>query len=136
MKCPYCGEPAQWVPNEVIYGRRYGRSYMAWYCRKDNAYVGCHNNTKTPLGTMANKELRQWRVKAHAHIDPLWKSGRITRKKLYKRLNGYFGREVHIGEADIRLCKAIVAIPLDDLCPNPLDRHQDILATFRAQHGL
>jgi hypothetical protein len=27
--------------NEVVYGQRYGKSYMAYWCRRDNAYVGC-----------------------------------------------------------------------------------------------
>lgn len=60
---------------------------MMWFCRKDDAYVGCHNNTARPLGVMAHKELRGWRVKTHAHIDPLWKSKRLKRATLYRRLN-------------------------------------------------
>lgn len=122
MNCPYCGEQAEWVPNEVIYGRRYGNSYMMWFCRKDDAYVGGHNNTKRPLGIMADKELRGWRVKAHAHVDPLWRSKRLKRATLYRRLNDWFGKEVHIGEADIEMCREIVAIPLEMLAPTVADR--------------
>lgn len=110
------------MPNEVIYGRRYGKSYMMWFCRKDDAYVGCHENTQRPLGVMADKKLRGWRVKAHEHIDQLWKSKRMKRSTLYRRLNDWFGKEVHVGEADIVMCKEIIAIPLEMLAPNVSDR--------------
>ena len=104
MKCPYCNRQAEWTENKVIYGKNYGKSYMCYYCKPCNAYVGCHNNTKRALGTMANEELRGYRIKAHSVIDALWKSGKTTRKQVYKNLKGYFGREIHIGESDIRLC--------------------------------
>lgn len=137
MKCPYCGNEARWCSNEERYGKRYGKSHMCYWCRPCDAYVGCHNNTRQPLGTLANKELRQWRMRAHAHIDPLWKSGRIKRSKLYKRLNGYFGKIVHIGEADIDRCKAIVAIPVDELVPpGPKEIHQKTLDLFREKHRI
>ena len=108
MNCPYCGKPALWCENKEIYGRNYGKSYMCWFCKDCDAYVGCHNNTREPLGTMANKELRGWRVKAHAAIDPLWKSGEISRKRVYKALAEIFGEEVHIGGSDVARCKEII----------------------------
>lgn len=120
MNCPYCDKPAEWVPNEHIYGKRYGRSYMCYLCKPCNAHVGCHNNTKKPLGTMANKQLRTARMKAHAAIDPLWKSGRMKRGVVYARLAKHLGREVHVGEADLQQCAEIIAaVPfiMDDLQP-------------------
>jgi len=47
---------------------------MAYYCKEDDAYVGTHKNSRKSLGTMANKELRERRKKAHRVLDPLWKS--------------------------------------------------------------
>lgn len=108
MNCPYCNQPAQWVPNEEVYGKRYGKFYMCWFCKPCRAYVGCHNNTKIPLGTMANVELRGWRVKVHNYIDPLWKGGKISRKKVYQILKDRFGKDIHIGESDIETCKRIL----------------------------
>ncbi len=110
MICPYCKNEAEWVPNEVVYGKRYGKSWMCWWCQPCNAYVGCHNNTKEPLGTMANKGLRALRMKAHAHIDPLWKTGRISRARMYEALKEMFGREIHIGSSDAELCTEILKI--------------------------
>ncbi len=114
MNCPYCNNPARWVSNAAIYGRPYGKSYMCWLCSPCDAYVGCHSNTQQPLGTMANKELRQWRMKAHAAIDPLWKpdeeGGRyISRKGLYRYLSEKFGYEVHVAQSDVQQCAAIIA---------------------------
>lgn len=107
MKCPYCKNEAEWVENKEIYGRNYGKSYMCWLCKKCDVYVGCHNNTKNPLGTMANAELREWRKKCHAKIDPLWKSGKMTRKEVYQMLKEKLGREIHIAQSDIETCKMI-----------------------------
>lgn len=109
MLCPYCGEEAEFINNQEIYGRQYGKSYMAYWCRKDDARVGTHNNTKTPLGTMANAELRKWRIRAHATIDPLWKNGKMKRKEVYKILREKFGKEIHIGESDVEQCKQIIS---------------------------
>ena len=82
---------------------------MAWWCRPCDAIVGCHQNTKTPLGTMANAELRTWRRKAHEKIDPLWRGGGLSRKEVYSFLKNHFDREIHIGGADIETCKRIVS---------------------------
>ena len=110
MNCPYCGKPAKWVSNELIYGKKHGKSYMIYWCETCDARVGCHNNTTVALGTMANKELREWRIKAHKAIDGFWKSKLMSRSAVYAMLNERFGKEVHIGEADIDMCKQIIAI--------------------------
>ena len=108
IRCPYCGEEAKWVENKVVYGKNYGKSYMCYYCPKDDAYVGCHQNTRKPLGTIANKELRECRKKAHSVVDPLWKNGRMKRGQVYAMLFRKFGKEIHIGEADVEQCQKII----------------------------
>ena len=108
--CPYCGNEAKWCENKEIYGKNYGESYMCYYCKPCNAYVGCHNNTTKPLGVMANKELRDWRIKTHDCFDKLWKDGFVTRKEAYKILDDEFGKEIHIGEADIETCQRIISL--------------------------
>ena len=86
MICPYCKKEARWCENKEIYGKNYGKSYMCYYCKPCDAYVGCHNNSTRPLGTMANQELRNWRMEAHKHIDSLWKDKILSRKKYIKIL--------------------------------------------------
>lgn len=111
MICQYCNQPAKCVPNEEIYnGKRYGKSYMMWYCKPCDAYVGTHNNNPdAPLGTLANRELRTWRKLAHKVFDPIWKTKIMTRKQAYRRLaNRMKVKQIHIGESDIETCEKIV----------------------------
>lgn len=69
--CPYCHQPARYTDSAPLYrGNSYG---MVWLCDPCGAWVGCHGNTDEPLGRLANKELREWKQKAHAAFDPLWK---------------------------------------------------------------
>lgn len=110
MNCPYCGNKAQWTSNEVIYGKKYGKSFMCYYCAPCDAYVGCHENTKRALGTMANAELREWRKRAHKAIDPLWQEQGMTRKGVYSFLEAVFRKPVHIGEADRDMCERVIEV--------------------------
>ncbi len=121
MICPYCKQPAIWCENSEIYGRRYGRSYMCYLCQPCNAYVGCHNNSKRALGTLANKELREWRMKAHAIFDPIWRKSKNNKFKTFndrkRRYEAYewLSRElnkisIHIGWSDVEDCKKIISI--------------------------
>lgn len=112
MICPFCNNEAVWCENKEIYGRNYGKSYMCYLCKPCNAYVGCHNNTKNPLGTMANAELREWRMKVHAYIDPFWKEKGWNRQTVYRKLSEALGKQYHTGEADIETCKKVLQIDL------------------------
>lgn len=112
MNCPFCNKEAVWCENKAIYGKNYGKSYMCYWCKTCDAYVGCHNNTKKPLGTMANRELREWRKKVHAVIDPYWKLGNMKRGQVYAELKKIFGHAVHVGESDIEMCKKLVEVKL------------------------
>lgn len=110
MKCNHCGKEAEWVENKEVYGRNYGDSYMIWLCRPCDAYVGCHKNTRTPKGkTLAKKDLREARKRAHLAIDPLWQSHKYKRKTVYIRLKEAFGREIHVGETEtVEECEDII----------------------------
>jgi len=126
MICPYCKKEAKWIPNEQVYGRRFGKSYMCYYCKDCNAYVGCHNNTKQALGTMANPALRKMRQHVHGILDPLWESGKMKRKEVYQKLRQIFGKEIHVGESDIEQCKDIIRA-LEKLRTTPLSSSESDL---------
>ncbi len=114
--CPSCLKLAEWVPNEQVYnGTRYGKSYMCYYCRACDYMVGCHNNTRKPLGTMVGKELRQLRRAVHAKIDPLWQSGEISRSHLYARLSKALGYTYHTGEADEETCQKVLKLDISSI---------------------
>ncbi len=106
--CPKCNRKPEWVENKEIYGSNYGKSYMIYLCRDCDTRVGCHNNTRHPLGTMADEETRDWREKAHAAFDPIWKNGDITQNEAYRRMAKKFGRTIHIAQSDIEQCKEII----------------------------
>ena len=112
MNCPYCNKEAEWVENKEVYGKNYGRSFMIWLCKSCDAYVGCHNNTKEPLGTIANKELREYRKKAKEMFINKRLNGNWRNKKL--RTDGYvflkelFNKDFHFGESTIDDCKLVI----------------------------
>lgn len=107
MKCPYCKQEAEWVENKEIYGKNYGKSYMSYFCRACDAYVGCHQNGHAPLGTMANRNLRDLRKQCHLLFDRWWKSGKITRKGAYQLLEQKTGVK-HIAWTNEKECHKII----------------------------
>jgi len=119
MTCPYCGKLAEWCSNEKIYGRRYGKSYMAYYCQPCDAYVGCHNNTPQALGIMANKELRKLRTDCHKLFDKFW-VGKNARKACYAWLQWKMKLPpnlAHIGMFDKEKClKLLEILKEEQLC--------------------
>lgn len=122
--CNYCGDHTDYVDSSEVYSRSYGMIYL---CKPCNAWVGVHKNTDKPLGRLANSALRDWKKKAHAAFDPLWKRKLEIRqkergsdyKKAYARGSGYkwLGKQMgidskdcHIGMFDIEQCKRVVEI--------------------------
>jgi len=124
LTCPYCqGEVLLASSTEVYGGRDYGPIYL---CRPCWAYVGCHPGTTKPLGRLANAELREWKKRAHAAFDPIWRE-RFARKNAidptYKKgmarggrykclaeLMGITRQECHIGMFDISQCQQVVEL--------------------------
>jgi hypothetical protein len=117
VTCPYCDQAAEYVDSSEVYGRNYGMMYL---CRPCCAWVGVHKGTNRPLGKLANKELREWKIKAHAAFDPLWKakmrqghSKKAARNSGYTWLAAQMGiprDECHIGMFDVEQCKRVVEI--------------------------
>lgn len=59
--CPFCNNSVSLVDSAKVYSRSYGLIYLCDSYPKCDARVGCHSGTITPLGTLANAELRRWR---------------------------------------------------------------------------
>ena len=99
--CDYCGAEVIYTSNAAVYGREYGNG-RCYKCTVCNAYVGVHTGTTTPLGRLADEELRALKVWCHNLFDPAWKgpSKRIERDVAYKRLAALLEippRECHFG---------------------------------------
>mgnify|MGYP004669273201 FL=1 len=110
--CRYCGSPVVYTSNAEIYGKEYGTG-KCYLCRNCRAFVGVHPGTDTPLGTLANEELREWRKEAHFWFDRIWKKPtRITtRYNAYGNLARKMGlprEETHIGMFEIEQCKKVI----------------------------
>ena len=84
--------------SEIYPHRKDLYSLPFWVCDDCHNFVGCHyktNNPTNPLGVIPTHELKQLRKQIHALIDPLWKSGRVKRKHLYKRISDHMGWKYH-----------------------------------------
>lgn len=112
MICPYCGKEAQLVNGDTIYPHRPDLAHLRFYvCQPCDARVGCHPGTARPLGRLANAELRQAKMEAHAAFDPLWRSGLMKRRDAYGWLAERLGIErdqCHIGYMDVVECRRVV----------------------------
>lgn len=108
MKCPKCNNEAIWCENKEIYGKNYGKSYMMWLCKPCDMYVGCHNNTKVPLGIMSDKETRKLKME----VKNMWikktmgdwnRTGHNKKGKHYFKLSQQLGipiEKTHFGLFD------------------------------------
>ena len=125
--CPYCGKESEWLPDIRVYRKSYGGYVYA--CIPCDAHTGCHRqgDHREAKGSLANKELRQLRCRAHAMFDGLWlaaaeKNGwtkKRARKAAYRWLQDSMRKseeESHIGEMReddikrlIRLCEEMWA---------------------------
>jgi len=71
-----------------------------WVCSCGN-FVGCHHKTSDttkPLGCIPTKEIKEERRHIHKLLDPVWKSGRISRKSLYAQISDKLGYPYHTAE--------------------------------------
>ena len=112
-KCPYCNSTVELRDSSIIYGESYGLVYICSNYPECDAYVGVHKGTEDSLGTMANAELREWRKKAHAVFDEIWKSGKMTRKAAYTKLMLVMAlrkKDAHIAKMNVDQCKKVVEV--------------------------
>lgn len=124
MDCPYCGHEAEFMTTKQFYGVDYGTN--VYVCKDCDAYVSTHGKGKTPLGTMANKELRELRKICHGLFDPLWQRGQYSRTGAYRFLQRTMdlpAEKAHIAMFNTEQCKKLIAILREkDLAPAPGQR--------------
>ena len=115
--CPYCEKETEYVQSTEVYDRDYGMIYL---CRPCGAWVGVHKGTDAAKGRLANAELRDWKIKAHASFDKLWKRylqlgtpKHKARNSAYQWLADRMGieaKDAHIGMFDIEECKNTISL--------------------------
>lgn len=103
--CNLCGGKVIYTSNSAIYGREYG-SGKCYLCTNCGAYVGTHKpRPKEALGLLANKEMREMKVKCHSLFDERWKNKKHkSRRKAYEQLANQLNIPVsdcHFGHFDM-----------------------------------
>lgn len=113
--CDYCGRRAEFVDSSIVYrGVSYGMIYLC-RCKPGYAFVGVHKGTDRPLGRLADAGLREWKKRAHAAFDPIWKEGRFRgrRNAAYAWLSEQMNlppEKTHIGMFDEKQCEQVIQI--------------------------
>ncbi|SFF22727.1 Protein of unknown function [Paenibacillus algorifonticola] len=111
--CPYCGSVVVYTSNAVIYGKVYGNG-RCYKCTRCDAYVGVHTGTNTPLGRLANREMRKLKKECHALFDPVWQGNKnLKRVQAYGRLANVLGiphNECHFGWFDKEMLLKVKSI--------------------------
>jgi len=113
--CPQCGKVAVTKKRKFITGDNHDNEWV-WTCPdypECDMYVGCHQGTCKPLGTLANQELRSLRWRAHKSFDTCWKSGRMSRNEAYEELQEVLGlkpKDAHIGRLSKEQCEEVIKV--------------------------
>lgn len=113
--CPYCGAGTRIRAASEVYG---GRSNSAQWgnllvCNNFpvcNSYVGMHDGTSTPKGSLANAALRELRKQAHSLFDNYAVNGHVvSRKEAYGIAGQWMGViPFHIGDLRYAGCLSFV----------------------------
>lgn len=102
--CCDCGKKVQarlTDGSEIYPHRQELYSLPFWKCDACGNYVGCHHKTKNktgPLGCIPTPELKNARNHIHKLLDPIWKSGKMGRKEIYKKLSDELGWKYHTAQ--------------------------------------
>lgn len=65
-----------------------------WKCDICGNHVGCHHKTAVrtrPLGCIPTLQIKNARQHLHRLIDPIWKSKKMTRGEVYRRIAAEMG---------------------------------------------
>ncbi len=92
IRCPYCGSPAILKDTSYVYGHHSsgGMVYVCSHYPACDSYVGVHQGTSLPKGSLANPTLRKKRIQAHQIFDQLWRKGIFSREEAYQWIGDKF----------------------------------------------
>lgn len=104
--CGECGSP-------MVLKQSYRFPSPFWSCSRFPECRGSHgaHPDGKPLGVPANKETKDWRIRAHDEFDKIWKTKEfgVTRQQAYKMLASLMCKHrIHIGESNVDECKIII----------------------------
>ena len=113
IRCPYCGSPAILKDASYVYGHHSsgGKVYVCSHYPACDSYVGVHQGTSLPKGSLANRTLRKKRIQAHRIFDQLWRQGIFSRQEAYRWIGDRFcleTRQEHIGNFSDYMCDQLI----------------------------
>lgn len=115
--CRYCGGVIRLVPAEKVYQaateRLKQQSQWIYQCQNCNARVGCHRDSKRPLGNVANEVLRLKRMETHQIFDAFWRSRGMSRTAAYRWLAKQMklpAELAHIGGFEMEQCQRLISL--------------------------
>jgi hypothetical protein len=126
MRCPYCGAPVSIRQASEIYHDPTSDKelYVCNNYPKCDTYVGMHEGTRIPFGTLANGNLRSLRIRAHRKFDLVWKTGIMSREDAYRWLADMFC--LGLGDAHIGMFGEYRCSRLIEECDQILERHKRV----------
>ena len=115
ISCPYCGAKAVRRSAQVV-RRNAGSGEEVYVCARYpvcDAYVAAHRDSRLPMGTLANRKLRQMRRDAHLALNRLWEDGYMSKKEAYRWLQVQLGlpeAEAHIAHFSEYRCAQVICL--------------------------
>ena len=88
-----------------------GKVYVCSHYPACDSYVGVHQGTSLPKGSLANRTLRKKRIQAHQIFDQLWRKGIFSREEAYRWIGDKFclqTRQAHIGNFSDYMCDQLI----------------------------
>ena len=113
MRCPFCGGRVVFRSAEGIYhdNRKNVMLYICSHYPGCDSYVRADPITKKPIGTMADRTLREFRKEAHHSFDQLHEKGYMTKAEAYMWLSQKLAlplSETHIGLFGNYYCEVVM----------------------------
>ena len=115
--CPYCGYPALLRPASWVHGKsEKSQGKHLYVCQnwpKCDSYVAAHEFNLTPMGTLANGNLRHKRILAHKALAQYQKITKMDRWATYLWLEGRLGLDkqgTHIGLFSEETCDEVISL--------------------------
>ena len=110
LDCPQCKTGAK-----MILRRRRSDGAPFYGCEKWPACKATHgaHPDGTPLGIPGTQDEKAARIRAHAAIDVIWQSGRMTRGGMYawlRRSMNLSEAECHVGRFNVAQCEEAIRL--------------------------
>ncbi len=121
-ECRYCGSPVNIITHDQLYGRTYSNWPYLYQCSCCDSYVGMHPETDLPLGTLADKLLRESRKVAKNMFTLLLKLTMTSRNDGYTWLAARMAIDksiCHFGWFEPEQCAQVLRICRDALAKAP-----------------